>query len=448
MSISATEWIARSRIDPAIFERWPDYRLVMIASDHVEASSLVEAAGRLHANAHEAARAAGSAEPDAHTVRWHDAYRDFGVKPRVARPSVDALVRRAASENGLPRFNVLVDLYNAVSILHRVPIGGEDLDRYNGPARLIRATGAEPIHTTVDGACRRSRRRRRTGLGRRCRNHLPTMELASDVTYRDPRRYLPSRIHHRCASSSRRRTGGRATRRTAARLAPSYHRHQHPLRSGSPMLIRPADATIDPDGEWCNLVLDHPFGHLIAPGSGRALPVVVPTHIHFDGDLTIRLHLARPNPVWAALSENPHCLFVVTAAVAYIPTSWEAEPGTPPEWGIPTSHYASVQLECTAAVTDEPDRIRRYLADQLATMQPDEPFGDPRDPEFPYAAKLSGIRGVELAITDVRAKFKFDGADPDSIRRQVADGYRRRDAPGDRDALAHLLRRHPPTEEP
>jgi B3/4 domain len=61
-------------------------------------------------------------------------------------------VRRAASDHGLPRINVLVDLYNAISILHRVPIGGEDLDHYDGPARLILASGNEPFQTTANGA--------------------------------------------------------------------------------------------------------------------------------------------------------------------------------------------------------------------------------------------------------------------------------------------------------
>ena len=64
---------------------------------------------------------------------------------------MDALLRRAATPAGLPPINTLVDLYNAVSILHGVPIGGEDLDRYNGPARLVLANGDEAFHTTAYG---------------------------------------------------------------------------------------------------------------------------------------------------------------------------------------------------------------------------------------------------------------------------------------------------------
>ena len=150
MSITAYDWITRSTIDPRIFERWPDYRLILVAADHVDTAGLASIAERLHDEAHEVARSLDPGEPDAHTARWHEAYRDFGIKPRVARPSVDALVRRAASDKGLPRINVLVDLYNAISILHRVPIGGEDLDQYQGPARLIVATGDEPFQTTAD----------------------------------------------------------------------------------------------------------------------------------------------------------------------------------------------------------------------------------------------------------------------------------------------------------
>ncbi|MBE1587399.1 B3/4 domain-containing protein [Nonomuraea angiospora] len=70
---------------------------------------------------------------------WKDAYRAFGAKPQRTRPSVDALTRRMP----LPEINQAVDAYNSISVKHALPIGGEDLDHYAGPARLLRATGDE-----------------------------------------------------------------------------------------------------------------------------------------------------------------------------------------------------------------------------------------------------------------------------------------------------------------
>ena len=70
--------------------------------------------------------------------------------PKRTRNSLEALLRRA--ESGLPRVNRLTDIYNAVSVLHQLPLGGEDLNRYSGAPRLVRATGAEPFDTVADGA--------------------------------------------------------------------------------------------------------------------------------------------------------------------------------------------------------------------------------------------------------------------------------------------------------
>ena len=82
--------------------------------------------------------------------QWREAYRAFGAKPQRTRNSLEALLRRAAS--GLPRVNRLTDIYNAVSVLHQLPLGGEDLNRYSGAPRLVRATGTEPFDTVADGA--------------------------------------------------------------------------------------------------------------------------------------------------------------------------------------------------------------------------------------------------------------------------------------------------------
>jgi DNA/RNA-binding domain of Phe-tRNA-synthetase-like protein len=75
-----------------------------------------------------------------HLEAWREAFRAFGAKRY--RCSAEALIQRA---DALPRINRLVDLYNAVSMTHAVPVGGEDLDRVVGTVRLVVATGDEPF---------------------------------------------------------------------------------------------------------------------------------------------------------------------------------------------------------------------------------------------------------------------------------------------------------------
>lgn len=67
----------------------------------------------------------------------------------MARSSVEALARRV--ETGLPRINWLTDIYNAISVKHLLPIGGENLDKYVGAPRLKFATGEELFDTMANG---------------------------------------------------------------------------------------------------------------------------------------------------------------------------------------------------------------------------------------------------------------------------------------------------------
>ncbi len=114
-----------------------------------EASSalLDDAARRL------AARLAGRApHEDPHMAAWREVYTAFGAKPSRTRNSAEALAKRALSDAGLPRINLLVDLYNAISVARLIPVGGEDLDRVRGGMRLVRATGEEDFVTVAAGA--------------------------------------------------------------------------------------------------------------------------------------------------------------------------------------------------------------------------------------------------------------------------------------------------------
>ncbi|WP_033323141.1 B3/4 domain-containing protein [Actinomadura atramentaria] len=95
-----------------------------------------------------AAAAAKASPGDPHLDAWRDAYRAFGAKPQRTRPSMDALLRRL---DALPEVNRVVDAYNAVSVEYALPVGGEDLAAYRGPARLVRATGEETFDTVAAG---------------------------------------------------------------------------------------------------------------------------------------------------------------------------------------------------------------------------------------------------------------------------------------------------------
>jgi len=64
---------------------------------------------------------------------WRQAYRAFGVKKTSYRSSVERLLKNIQRGGGLPRVNALVDAYNAISALYRMPVGADDLDRAMPP---------------------------------------------------------------------------------------------------------------------------------------------------------------------------------------------------------------------------------------------------------------------------------------------------------------------------
>ncbi|MFE0425405.1 B3/4 domain-containing protein [Streptomyces sp. NPDC058953] len=88
---------------------------------------------------------------DPHMAAWREVYTAFGAKPSRTRNSAEALARRALADGGLPRINLLVDVYNAISVAHLIPVGGEDLNRVSRAMRLVRAVGDEPFTTVAAG---------------------------------------------------------------------------------------------------------------------------------------------------------------------------------------------------------------------------------------------------------------------------------------------------------
>jgi transcriptional regulator len=203
------------------------------------------------------------------------------------------------------------------------------------------------------------------------------------------------------------------------------------------MLVHPWDAGGD-EAEWRSFVTGLGFGQLVASGRGRDVAVVVPTQFVLAGD-EVLLHLARPNPVWAALDENPMVLLSVAGDWAYVPAAWKAIGEEDPAVGVPTTYYAAVQIAGEVTVVDDPAGKADILRLQLASTEPGSGVVDPGSAE--HTRRLPGIRGIRIAIRDVTAKFKYGGNVDAAHRAAVAERLAARGGPGDAAARDHLLRR-------
>lgn len=110
-SLSPEEFLAECAVDPAVFALRPDYRALLLVIDRVDPAVASSSAVELldHAEAHAQALLAGA------------------------------------------RVNALTDIPNAVSVLQPILFGGEDFDRYEGPARSARAVGDGTFETVAGG---------------------------------------------------------------------------------------------------------------------------------------------------------------------------------------------------------------------------------------------------------------------------------------------------------
>ncbi len=198
------------------------------------------------------------------------------------------------------------------------------------------------------------------------------------------------------------------------------------------MHIPSPDRTLG-ESEWRTFVENNSFGHLVAAGRGRLVPVIVPTQFLLDGDRVL-LHLAAPNPIFEAIAEQPRVVLSVAGDWAFIPSNWKAIGDEDPALGIPTTYYAAVQLEGIATVGVEPSDVAAVLRRQLNALQPEVPVADP---EVAHYDKLRVIRAITISIDTVRAKFKYGGNVDDDHRQSVIARLKARNGSGDRAAADH-----------
>ena len=145
-------------VSPEIQQAWPAYDAAVVIAEGVGNGPSDEASERLLAAAERAARESGleRAADDPRIAAWRGTFSEFGSKPSRYPSSAESLLARVLKGDGPPRINALVDTYNAVSLRHVIPVGGEDLDELRGDLRLVRAADGEVVWRDDAGVtCRR-----------------------------------------------------------------------------------------------------------------------------------------------------------------------------------------------------------------------------------------------------------------------------------------------------
>lgn len=147
------------RVDPAIFKTFPGVRIGVVVAHGVDnRPASTEVRSFLRQAEQEARRALTGAVIAEHPriAPWRDAYRRFGARPKKHPSSIENLARRVSKAEPLREINNLVDLYNAISLRHLVPVGGEDLGRIVGGIGLTFAGDSEPaVRLLGDAEARR-----------------------------------------------------------------------------------------------------------------------------------------------------------------------------------------------------------------------------------------------------------------------------------------------------
>lgn len=101
------------------------------------------------------ARLAANAEADMPEIQaWRRAFSQMGMKPTQYRSAAEALLRRFRKENSLPTLHPLVDLCNAASLAHALPVAVFDLDQV-AEFIQVRHAGGDELYAAFSGEIER-----------------------------------------------------------------------------------------------------------------------------------------------------------------------------------------------------------------------------------------------------------------------------------------------------
>ncbi|MGY8525586.1 FMN-binding negative transcriptional regulator [Paracidovorax citrulli] len=178
------------------------------------------------------------------------------------------------------------------------------------------------------------------------------------------------------------------------------------------------------------LIREFPLGWLTVHGPQGLLADPVPFLLDDapteQGLGTLRGHLARANPMAAALREAASCLIVFQGPQAYVTPSWypsKLEHGK----AVPTWNYAAVQVHGVPRVVDDADWLRTQVDGLTRQMEAgrEHPWSVDDAPTGFVDAMLRAVIGVEIPIQRIEGKWKVSQNRPAADREGVVTGLLR-----------------------
>lgn len=135
------------RYAPELNARFPQLRTAVTLVEHIDAKADASPAiSRLVAIADQRLAVANEGEfPEIQA--WRRAFAAMGLKPTQYRCASEALLRRYRKEAALPALHPLIDLCNAASLAHAIPVAVFDADKIAASLSVRLARGDETYET-------------------------------------------------------------------------------------------------------------------------------------------------------------------------------------------------------------------------------------------------------------------------------------------------------------
>ena len=131
-------------VDPAVFAKLPDYCLGVVVVEGFDNAAPCPAIDAMldQSAADFAARHAGDNVRELPGVKaCREAFQALSMNPNKFMVSIEALAKRVQKNGALPHINPLVDLGNALSLRHEVPMGAHDIDKMEPCGIAVRFAG-------------------------------------------------------------------------------------------------------------------------------------------------------------------------------------------------------------------------------------------------------------------------------------------------------------------